>query len=153
LLPGGLGHLPDIAASAPAALRPLFQLARPRSYRQLARHVSRHREWYVRSSGGVVRWHRLAWLPALVSLGAAMLFVSGGLDWLLHLGLDVDTPLLGIALAFLSLGVVLFVVLVGGVAVPLAQLPALRRDSLNAGLLYNYLLEAYAEQACPKAPD
>jgi hypothetical protein len=145
LLPGGLDSLPDITASTPWQLRPLLRLGLPRSYRQLARHVARHLDWYLNPEGTAITLHRLSPWLAVFSLCALGWLCAVVVLWLLAKSGFFGADYL-LALAFFALFVPSWVFIVLNIVGERDRvLKPSERDRFNARQLYYYLLDSYAD--------
>jgi len=123
LLPAGMDLLPDFYAALPEWYRPIAVLQRPRSYRDLVRHIVAHLDWYLDRSQPVSFNHG--------ALAAALLVVGLLGALLVHAGLW---------LFCLPLLLVAFVLVLS-----LAQPTGSAFHDVNAQEFYEYIKRAYSD--------
>ena len=145
-LPAGLGGLPDLAAAAPGLLRPFLRLGLPRNNRQLARHLAENLKWYLAPTTVAFPWHSWGWVLSLLSIGTTVFLLANWLEICGWLAANAPNQFLTDIAGLIGFIGPLFLIIIGGIAVPLSQFLATKLDKLHAEQLYFYLLEHYADR-------
>ncbi len=146
-IPAGLEGFPDIYQALPGGLRPLYRIFRPRTYEQLIVHIAFNLDWYMdpsKKSVGI----RMDLSPIFVPVFITLIILTSGLFLWWDFIVVKETTMLVVAF-FAAMWWIFSASGPKHIRQALHYLPKIfapRDVQLNAGELYQYLLDTYSEQ-------